>query len=102
MLLAYLLEHCCPEVEDLMVTLQECMDLTGLEAEEIDAIAEHERVPQIVAAEMGYFLLATADGRLRIRSMIADDMERALRLGNRHHAAELGRVLSKYVRMHPD
>ena len=38
-----------------MVTLNECMDLTGLEVEEIDAIAEHERVPQIVAAEIGPF-----------------------------------------------
>lgn len=85
-----------------MVTLQECIDLAGLEVEEIDAIAEHERVPQIVAAELGHCLLATADGRLRIRSMIADDLERALRLGNQRHAAELGRVLSNYVRVHPD
>ena len=85
-----------------MVTLKECMDLTGLEVEEIDAIAEHERVPQIVAAELGHFLLATADGRRRIRSMISDDIERARRLGNQHHAAELGRVLSKYLGMHPD
>ena len=85
-----------------MVTLNECMDLTGLEVEEIDAIAEHEHVPQIVAAEIGHFLLATADGRRLIRSMISDDMERARRLGNDPHAAQLGRVLSKYMGMHPD
>jgi hypothetical protein len=94
--------HDWPEEEDLVVTLKECMDLTGLEVEEIDAIAEHERVPQIVAAELGHFLLATADGRRRIRSMISDDMERARRSGNKQHAAELGRVLSKYLGMHPD
>ncbi len=85
-----------------MVTLQECMDLAGLEVGEVDAIAEHERVPPIVAAELGCSLLATPDGRRRIRGMIADDMERALRAGNQRHAAELGRVLSNYVRVHPD
>jgi hypothetical protein len=43
-----------------MVTLKECMDLTGLEVEEIDAIAEHE-LPQI-APRAGPFL-AASDGR---------------------------------------
>ena len=85
-----------------MLTLKECMDLTGLEVEEIEAIAEHERIPQIVAAELGYVLVATADGRRRIRSMICDDMECARRSGNQDRAAELGRVLSNYVGMHPD
>lgn len=85
-----------------MLTLKECMDLAGLEVEEIEAIAEHERIPPIVAAELGHCLVATADGRRRIRSMIADDVERARRLGNQHHAAELRRVLSRYLGTHPD
>ena len=36
-----------------MLTLQECIDLSGLEVEEIEAIARHERIPEIVAAELG-------------------------------------------------
>ena len=55
-----------------MLTLQECIDLSGLEFEEIEAIAQHERMPEIVAAELGNYLLATSDGRRRIRRMIAD------------------------------
>jgi len=60
-----------------MLTLQECIDLSGLEVEEIEAIARHERIPEIVAAELGNHLLATSDGRRRIRRMIADNLSRA-------------------------
>ena len=42
-----------------MLTLQECIDLSGLEVEVIEAIARHERIPEIVAAELGNHLLAT-------------------------------------------
>jgi hypothetical protein len=60
-----------------MLTLQECIDLSGLEVEEIEAIARHERIPEIVAAELGNHLLATSDGRQRIRRMIADNLSQA-------------------------
>jgi len=60
-----------------MLTLQECIDLSGLEVEEIEAIARHEHIPEIVAAELGNYLLATSDGRRRIRRMIADNLAHA-------------------------
>ena len=60
-----------------MLTLKECMDLSGLEVEEIEAIAQHEHIPEIVAAELGNYLLATSDGRRRIRRMIADNLSHA-------------------------
>jgi hypothetical protein len=85
-----------------MLTLQECLDLSGLEAEEIDAIAEHERIPEIAAAELGCCLLATIDGRRRIRGMIADDLSHARSVGDRRHAAALRSVLSRYISAHPD
>ena len=65
-----------------MLTLQECIDLSGLEVEEIEAIARHERIPEIVAAELGNHLLATSDGRRRIRRMLADNLSQA------RHAAD--------------
>jgi len=60
-----------------MLTLQECIDLSGLEVEEIEAIARRERIPEIVAAQLGNYLLATSDGRRRIRRMIADNLSEA-------------------------
>lgn len=85
-----------------MLTLKECIDWSGLEEEEIEAIAEHERIPDLVAAELGHSLLSTPEGRRRIKGMLADDLDRACARGNRRHAAELRRVLANYVRAHPD
>jgi len=85
-----------------MLTLQECIDLSGLEVEEIEAIAEHEHVPEIVAAELGNYLLATSDGRQRIRRMIADALSHARQAGDQGHATALKRMLSRYDVAHPD
>jgi hypothetical protein len=85
-----------------MLTLQECLDLSGLEGEEIEAIAEHEHIPVIVAAELGSCLLETSDGRRRIRGMITDDLSHARRAGDQRHVVALQRVLSRYDGAHPD
>ena len=85
-----------------MLTLKECMDMSGLEVEEIEAIAAHERIPEMAAAELGNFLLSTSQGRRHIKRMISARLDCAYRSGHLHHAAELDRVLSKYVGMHPD
>ena len=85
-----------------MLTLKECIDWSGLEEEEIEAIAEHEHIPDLAAVELGHYLLATPEGRRRIKVMLADDLDRASACGNRQHAAALRRVLANYVRAHPD
>jgi hypothetical protein len=78
------------------------MDMSGLEVEEIEAIAEHERIPEMAAAELGNFLLSTSQGRRHIKRMISARLDFAYRSGNRRRANALGRVLSNYVGMHPD
>ena len=37
-----------------MITLEDCTALCGLKEEEVRAIAEHEHVPDIAAAAIGY------------------------------------------------
>ena len=83
-----------------MLTLQECLDFSGLEVEEIAAIAEHEHLPDIIAAELGNYLLATSRGRKQIRGMIVDDLVCARRAGDQRHASALERVLSSYDGAH--
>ena len=83
-----------------MLTLQECLDFSGLDNEEIAAIAEHERIPDIVAAELGSCLLATSRGRKQIRGMIVDDLLCARRAGDDRRASALERVLSRYDGAH--
>jgi hypothetical protein len=47
--------------------------MCGLEADEVAVTAEHEHLPDIVAA-LGAYLLKRAGGAERIRQMVIDDI----------------------------
>ena len=57
-----------------MLTFEDCLGLSGLTEKEIDAIAQHEHLPEIVALELGNYLLHQPDGAPKIRRMILDDI----------------------------
>ncbi len=40
-----------------MLTYEDCVGLTDLTEEEIEAIAQHEHLPEIIAAELGCYLV---------------------------------------------
>lgn len=83
-----------------MLTLEECIGLSELTEDEVLAIAEHEHIPQMAAVEMGNYLVASADGRARIKRMIVDDMQAARDHGDRQHLATLKMVLKHFVDTH--
>jgi len=83
-----------------MLTIEDCIALSDLTEGEIDAIAEHEHVPEMVAIELGCCLVHCADGQRRIASFIRDDIDRARRRGNARHAADLSVVLRDFVAHH--
>lgn len=85
-----------------MLTLEDCIALSELTEEEIDAIAEHEHLPEIIAAELGNYLVHCADGTIRIRRMIRDDIEMAQARGDVAHAAKLKLVLKHFLKTHAD
>lgn len=84
-----------------MLTYQDCVGLTGLEEGEIEAIAYHECLPEIVAAEFGCCLVDQVGGELIIDQMIRDDIESA----NRHHHPKVAMhwqtVLQRFEAAHP-
>lgn len=80
-----------------MLTLQDCIALSDLTVEEIDAISEHEHLPETIAAELGCYLVHRPGGRRIIRSMIRDDIAAACGRGDWRHAAELKLVLLHFV-----
>jgi hypothetical protein len=80
-----------------MLTLEDCIALSDLTLEEIDAIAEHEHLPETIAAELGCYLVHRPDGRQAIRSMIRDDIEEARGRGELGHSAELKIVLQHFI-----
>lgn len=84
-----------------MLTLEDCIALSELTEEEIAAIAEHEHLPAIVAAELGNYLVHDAQGCPVIRRMILDDIETAQRRGDKVHALALKLVLKHFVDTHP-
>jgi hypothetical protein len=88
-----------PEVREgfAMLTLEDCIALSDLTSEEIDAIAEHEHLPETIAAELGCYLVHRPDGREVIRLMICADIAAARSRGDLRHSAELDAVLRYFV-----
>ena len=85
-----------------MLTLQDCIEMSDLSEEEILAIAEHEGLTEMVALELGSYLVHTAAGEKRIKRMIVDDIEHARANGDVKHAALLKKVLQHFVECHAD
>jgi hypothetical protein len=83
-----------------MISLEDCVTLSGLEADEVAAISEHEHVPEMAAAALARSLLDSAGGAERIRLMIEDDIDAALAVGRLAHARELSAALRRFVETH--
>jgi len=80
-----------------MISLEDCIGLCGLEESEIAAIAEHEHMPEVAAAAFANYLLHQAGGAERIRTMIIDDIHKALDDRRVDHAAELFMALRHFL-----
>jgi len=85
-----------------MLTFDDCVALCELTEEEIAAIAEHEHLPMIVAAELGNYLIHGPDGALRIKRIILDDMVAANRARDSRRRLTLKLVLRQFVERHPE
>jgi len=88
-------------MENAMISLEDCTAMCGLDAREIEAIAEHERIPSILAAALADQLLHQAGGAERIRQMILDDIGIAAQGGHADRVAELSEALDHFLRQHP-
>ena len=84
------------------VTLEDCIALSELTPDEVEAVAEHEHVPEIIAAELGNYLLHTPDGIPVLRKMIVDDIAAAREHGDVKKFCHLMHVLRHFMDTHPD
>lgn len=80
-----------------MLTWEDCLGLSEVDADIIDAIAEHEHVPELVALELANYLIHCDDGVPRIRRMIVDDIAAARDRGDDAHARHLLQTLQHFV-----
>ncbi|MGI9412810.1 MAG: hypothetical protein ACR2PM_04035 [Hyphomicrobiales bacterium] len=85
-----------------MLSYEDCQALSDLTEEEIEAIAEHEHIPQMAAAALGSYMVHSAEGVPMLKRMILEDMENAQRRGDWEHALQLKLVLRHFIETHPD
>lgn len=85
-----------------MISLEDCIAMSGLSEEEILAIAEHEHVPETVACGLAQYLTQSKGGYAVVRDMIVDDIRAAQSEGRRDHVQELLHVLHHFLRAHPE
>lgn len=84
-----------------LITIEDCIGLCGLSRDQIDAIAEHEHLPEAAAAALAAWLMGKpAAGQREIRDMMRDDVRAAIASGNHAHAAELLSALRHFLTEH--
>ncbi len=83
-----------------MLSLHDCIALSDLTEDEIEAIGAHEHLPDIVALELGHYLIQTPDGEMRIKQMIVDDIQHARTHGDLQRVVLLKLTLKHYLEHH--
>lgn len=85
-----------------MLTFEDCLGLCDLTEEEIDAVAQHEHIPEMAAMELGEYLIHSDDGVRLIKRMILDDIAAAQRHKDIERVLCLKLTLKHFVDTHPD
>ena len=85
-----------------MLTYQDCVGLCEPSEDEIRAIAEHEHLPELVALELGQYLVQSAEGQHRIHRMILDDLKVAETAGHSEDVLRLKATIKHFIDTHPD
>jgi hypothetical protein len=84
-----------------MLSYEDCLVMSELTEAEVEAIAAHEHVPEIVAAELGNYLVHSDRGVPSIKRIIHDDIEAARARGDRQRVLHLKLVLKHFIENHP-
>jgi hypothetical protein len=85
-----------------MISIDDCIEFSGLTQEEINAIGEHEHVLPAVAAAVASSILRTEAGPREICEMIVDDIRASAAGGHMRHAGELLKALRHFMGAHPE
>ena len=85
-----------------MITSEDCIAFCGATREVVLVIAEHEHIPEIVAAGLVSYMLSVENGVEEVRNMIVDCIRQAQLYGDRRHALSLLHVLHHFLKMHRD
>lgn len=80
-----------------MLTWEDCLGVAGVDDDLVDAVAEHEHLPEMVALELASYLVRTPDGQPRMKRIILEDIEAAAARGDGARVSHLRHVLAHFV-----
>jgi len=85
-----------------MITMDDIAGLTCLTRAEIDAIADHEHIPELAAAALGEYTMHLHHGPQAVQQMICDDIRAALHSHDPAQARNLFETLRVFIAAHPE
>lgn len=84
-----------------MLTLKDCADVVGLTLDEVEAVAAHDGLPQMLAVGRAAGMLDQDWGNVALRQMIRDDADRAHLAGREVQAEAYLLLLAEATERHP-
>jgi hypothetical protein len=84
-----------------MLSLDECIGMSGLTEDEVTIIAEQQHLHLIVACELGATLLKTPKGIFKLRGYLLDALELATAQGRTDKAKRIDAILTRFNIVHP-
>ncbi|WP_439562206.1 hypothetical protein [Roseinatronobacter sp.] len=85
-----------------MINENDILDMTCLTRAQIDAIAEHEHITPVTAAELGEYMMHIHHGPQRVQQMICEDIAQALHADDLTKARGLYATLKQFIAEHPE
>lgn len=85
-----------------MISENDILDMTCLTRAQIAAIAEHEHVDEVTAAELGEYLMHMHHGPQQVQQMICEDISDALHRDDLPAARALYKALKSFLAEHPE
>jgi hypothetical protein len=83
-----------------VLTWDDFLAYCQLSEDEVDVVADYQRVPKIVAAQMAYYMLREPAGQKVFRAILIDDIESARKRGDRDSLARYEAVLERFDAAH--
>ncbi|HZV54910.1 MAG TPA: hypothetical protein VFF82_08220 [Rhodocyclaceae bacterium] len=84
-----------------MISLNECIGMSGLQEEEVAVVAEHEHLPLMVAAELAQTLLETPRGLYSLHVMFRDRLAALATGRERVKEHQLAALYAQFRIRHP-
>ena len=85
-----------------MISIKDCIDYSDLTEDEVTAIAEHEHLPYVSAAQLACCLAQSQDGTEVLRCLLKDAVCDAASCGHAEALRVAQRAYHQFTSNHPE